>query len=142
MWLSSGSDMYKLTKEQNIWAKRRKQEQAPEALRRLIIRQKGRCALSEVKMIFDKKKGTPEKGGKGCHPLYAAVDHVSPGDSNKFQLVCYALNDLKGHLPEDCFMALAKTEPWLRLMRKWGSQAKKAPNNRAAFKNLLRPHAQ
>lgn len=132
------NSIYKLTREQSVWAKRRKQGLASEGLRRLIVKQKGRCALSCAKMVFDKKQGTPEKDGKGVHPLYAAVDHVSPGDSSEFQLVCYALNDLKGHLPKDCFMALAKTKPWRRLMRKWKQQSERAANNRSAFRNLLR----
>lgn len=131
--------MYKLSRTQKAWASKKKQGLPPSALRTLVIRQKGRCALSQVKMVFDKKKGTPVQGGKGCHPLYAAVDHISPGSRIHFQLVCYALNDLKGHLPRDCFQALTPTSPWRNLMKKWRGQAQKGPNNRKAFKNLLRP---
>lgn len=129
----------KLTPTQKSWASKKKQGVSPPELRQLVIQQRGRCKLSGVEMVFDKKEGTAISGGNGCHPLYAAVDHISPGKSDDFQVICYALNDLKGHLPWDCFKILTKTKPWGNLMRKWRSQAKKDPNNRAAFKNLLRP---
>jgi hypothetical protein len=43
-------------------------------------------------MIFEKEHGTPKVNTTGCHPLYAGVDHISPGNQG------YDLNDLKGHL--------------------------------------------
>lgn len=131
-----------LTDQQQKWAAKRKQGVAPKTLRDLLNKQKGRCALSGVNMIFDKNEGTPMKGGRGCHPLYAAVDHKDPGNPNgDYQIVCYALNDLKGHLPPDCFKALQETNEWKKLMSKWRKQAKNKVSDREAFKRLLRPNA-
>jgi hypothetical protein len=89
-------------------------------------------------MIFDKKYGTPKKGGEGCHPLYAAIDHIAPQRSDLgFQLVCYDLNDLKGHLSPELFDALKQTEEWKRLIIEWRRVAdSKAPEVRA-FKALI-----
>ena len=94
-------------------------------------------------MIFDVEEGTPVKGGKGCHPLYPAVDHIDPKNPDGgHQIVCYALNDLKGHLPLECFNALKATKAWKTLMKQWRKQAKKDRTAREAFKRLLRPNAQ
>lgn len=131
-----------LTEEQKKWASKKKQGASAEILRELIISKKGLCALSGVKIIFDKKEGTPVSGGRGCHPLYPAVDHKDPGNpAGDFQIVCYALNDLKGHLPPDCFKALTKTKAWKNLMQRWAGQARNGRNEREAFKRLLRPNA-
>ena len=90
-------------------------------------------------MIFDKTFGTPKINGQGCHPLYAAVDHVSPGNTEHgHQLVCYDLNDLKGHLPKKVFSELQKTSAWKNLMQLWRSQSEKDPMDIAAFKTLLK----
>ena len=111
-------------------------------LRKALIAQKGLCALSQVPLIFDVSERTPEKGGRGCHPLSPAVDHIDPGNpSGGFQIICYALNDLKGHLPVECFDLLRLSEPWKKLMHMWKEQAEKAPNDRAALMRLLRPNA-
>jgi hypothetical protein len=111
-------------------------------LRTLLIQQQGRCALSGAEMNFDVDAGTPVKDGAGCHPLYPAVDHIDPGNPDGgYQIVCYALNDLKGHLPVDCFQALTQTEAWGRLMAAWRQVAAASPNDRAAFYGLLRPNA-
>ncbi|MBI4802764.1 MAG: hypothetical protein HY796_09615 [Elusimicrobia bacterium] len=129
-----------LTKFHREWASKSKQKVSPSELRLFVKNKRGCCTLSGVKMIFDKKQGTPEPGGKGCHPLYAAVDHISPENPKAgFQLICYALNDLKGHLPLTCFKALSKTKAWKELMRKWKQQAQKNPDDRDAFRNLIRP---
>lgn len=131
-----------LTEEHKKWASKKKQGASVVRLRELIIDQKGYCALSGVKMIFDKKKGTPVSGGKGCHPLYAAVDHKDPGNpEGGHQIVCYALNDLKGHLPFDCFEALRTTDAWKKLMEIWAKQAENDNKDREAFRRLLRPNA-
>lgn len=128
-----------LTKIQKEWASRRKQNISSRMLAELVAKQHGRCKLSDVEMVIDKREGTPQDG-KGCHPLYAAVDHISPGNPVVgVQLVCYALNDLKGHLPLACFQALVKTKEWGKLMLLWKAQALKNPNDRAAFKNIIRP---
>lgn len=94
-------------------------------------------------MRFEARDRTPVKGGLGCHPLSPAVDPVDPGNPDGgHQLVCYALNDLKGHLPVDCFQALTQTSAWMRLMDSWRKQAKQDPENRRAFQRLLRPNAE
>lgn len=105
----------------------------------LIASQAGCCALSGVQLRFDAVGGTPIAGGLGCHPLYAALDHVAPGsDHEGYQVVSYALNDLKGHLPYDCFLALTLTTAWQRLMDAWRAQALQDPEDRESFYALLR----
>jgi hypothetical protein len=74
--------------------------------------------------------------------LSPAVDHIDPGNRDGgVQLVCYALNDLKGHLPVDCFEALRETQAWGRLMDAWRGQARLDPKDWEAFRRLLRPNA-
>ena len=132
-----------LTDEQKKWASKKKQGASAKTLRELIISKKCLCSLSGVKMIFNKNEGTPVSGGRGCHALYAAVDHKDPGNPvGGYQIVCYALNDLKGHLPPDCFKALTKTNAWKKLMQMWVKQARGiGRNNEEAFRKLLRPNA-
>jgi hypothetical protein len=90
----------------------------------LIARQRARCAFSRVPLLFDSQSGTAQPGGRGVHPLYAAVDHSDPGNDNLgHEIVSYDLNDIKGHLPPDCFADLRHTPAWARLMRKWREQA-------------------
>jgi hypothetical protein len=90
-------------------------------------------------MIFDKAYENPNVNRRGCHPLYAAVDHVSPGNEEYgYQIVCYDLNDLKGHLPNKVFMELQNTSAWKDLMQQWKSQAENAPMDIVAFKALLK----
>jgi len=131
-----------LTPEQQHWAKRRKQGVPPLELRRMLIEQGGKCAISGVTLLFDREERTPVRGGRGCHPLSPAIDHIDPGNSDGgFQIVCYALNDLKGHLPIECFRALKRTNSWRELMRAWRAQAEMDPGDRDAFRRLLRPNA-
>ncbi len=131
-----------LNQQQEKWASKRRQGVAKTLLRSLLIKQECKCALSGVEMIFDISEGTPVTGGKGCHPLYPAVDHIDPGNPNGgHQIVCYALNDLKGHLPFDCFYALTQTNEWRSLMDRWRKQAAIDREDRVAFKRLLRPNA-
>jgi len=86
-------------------------------------------------LLFDRKLGTPQKGGLGVHPLYPAVDHIQCGTKERgHQIVCYALNDVKDHVPFDCFEALKRTEPWKELMRQWSSLAENDPHHREASK--------
>ena len=67
------------------------------------------------------------------------ISHIAPGNpAHGYQIVCYALNDLKGHLPYNCFKALMETSEWKSLMGKWKAQAKKNPDDREAFKNIVR----
>src|SRR5205823_1505688 len=105
----------------------------------LIARQGGRCAFSRVLLRFDAVSGTSIAGGLGCHPLYAALDHTAPGsDHEGHQIVSYALNDLKGHLPYDCFHALAQSPAWQRLMHAWRVQEAEDTEDREGFYALLR----
>ena len=110
----------------------------------LIAAQDGKCAFSGVPLIFDRAHGggcTP--GCAGAHPIYAALDHCSPGSrSHGYQVVSYALNDLKGHLPLDCFRELTQTPSWQRLMSAWSRQQRLDVSDRQAFRELLRPRNQ
>ncbi len=126
---------YRLTQEQEAWTNRRRHGLTPGFQRQLLIEQKGKCAISGVTMCFHIEARTPVP--RGCHPLAPSIDHENPGDPNRVQIVCYALNDLKGHLPYDCFKALAKTEEWKRLMAAWKKQAAKDPCDRTAFARLV-----
>ncbi len=141
--LRTESSRSELPTDQLHWAnKRRRQGLSQRRQRELLIAQKGRCKLSGARMVFDLEERTPRRGGSGCHPLSPAVDHVAPGrDGGGRQLICYALNDLKGHLPQNCFEALQKTRPWIRLMKAWRAQAENDPSDREAFRQLLRPSA-
>ena len=131
-----------LTPQQEEWAAKRRQGVSKTELRRILIKQEGKCAISSVEMVFDVTEGTPVTGGQGCHPLYPAVDHKDPGNHNGgYQIICYALNDLKGHLPLDCFKALQSTPAWLDLMCRWRQQAATDRSDRPAFMKILRPNA-
>jgi hypothetical protein len=131
------ADTYILSPEAEAWASKKRQGCSKTKLREMLIAQRGRCALSGAPLIFDKDLGTPKAGGEGCHPLYPAVDHIVPGSkSGGWQLVSYDLNDLKGHLPDDCFRALVETDAWKRLMAEWKAQAEKDPLDREAFRHL------
>ncbi len=59
----------------------------------------------------------------------------------KSRFVICVDNDLKGHLPPDCFNALSGTSAWQSLMDKWRRQATDNRNDREAFMRLLRPNA-
>ncbi len=108
-------------------------------LRERIKKSKGKCDLSGAPMIFEKEHGTPKAGTAGCHPLYASVDHISPGNQDYgHQLVCYALNDLKGSLPYKLFAELQNTSAWKHLMQQWKSQAENDPMAVDALKALLK----
>ncbi|HSS47464.1 MAG TPA: hypothetical protein VLX28_00830, partial [Thermoanaerobaculia bacterium] len=66
-------------------------------------------------------------------------DHCAPGCDNRgHEIVCYDLNDLKGHLPFECFKALRDTDAWLDLMSRWRGQAEKDRADRAAFLAIRR----
>jgi hypothetical protein len=134
---------FELSPAQEKWAKRGRQGAAPIELRRMLKKQKGRCALSKVLLMFGAQHhGTREKNGRGCHPLYPAVDHKDPGNPNGgYQIVCYALNDLKGHLPTECFKALRSTKAWKSLMQEWRAKAETGPKKREKFERLVRPNA-
>jgi hypothetical protein len=105
----------------------------------LIRAQKGLCAFSGAPLLFDSTNGTPVANSRGCHPLYAALDHRAPGtDAQGHCIASYALNDVKGHLPHACFIALAETTAWRQLMDAWRSLASLKQSTRQDFYALLR----
>lgn len=138
-----GRNEFKITGEHRRWARVRQRKYGDSTAKylALIAAQDGRCALSGVPLIFNSAQGggsTP--GGAGCHPLYAALDHCVPGSTGHgVQIVSYALNDLKGHLPLECFRALSRTQAWRRLMESWRRQQIRNRADREAFRALLRP---
>ena len=135
------TSLSELSASAEAWASKRRQGLSPTRLRDLLKEKGERCALSGARLLFDRKLGTPQKDGLGVHPLYPAVDHLESGTGERgHQIVCYALNDVKGHVPFDCFEALKCTEPWKELMRRWSLQAEKDPHDREAFKNLIFPN--
>jgi len=123
------------------WASKGRQGLSPKRLKDLLAKQEERCALSGARLLFDRQLGTPHKGGLGVHPLYPAVDHIECGSGERgHQIVCYALNDVKGHVPFDCFEALKGTEPWKELMQRWRSLAEEDQSDREAFRRLIFPN--
>jgi len=134
---------FQLTDDHRRWARTRQRRYGGKIddYLTLIHKQRGRCALSDVPLIFDASEGGGSiPGGPGCHPIYAALDHCAPGSNcHGFQVVSYALNDLKGHLPLDCFVALGRSTAWLRLMRVWRRQYHRDASDRQAFRRLLSP---
>jgi hypothetical protein len=133
--------LFALTADHHRWAKSaaRKYGYGKSYWLELVKQQKGRCGFSDAQLLFDVASGTPIAGGAGVHPLYAAVDHCSPGcDDLGHKIVSYDLNDLKGHLPPDCFRDLCDTPSWRKLMAKWRAQAEKSTENREAFRAIRR----
>jgi len=136
------SPMFELSTAAKAWASKRRQGRSRRELTELLCKQEERCALSGACLLFDRQLGTPQKGGLGVHPLYPAVDHVEcRTGEHGYQIICYALNDVKGHIPFDCFEALKRTEPWQALMSRWKSLAEIDPANREAFRMLIFPNA-
>jgi hypothetical protein len=130
-----------LSASAKAWASKGRQGLSPEELRDLLREQEERCALSGAHLLFSKKLGTPRKGGRGVHPLYPAVDHIECRTGIQgHQIVCYALNDVKGHLPFECFKALKRTQAWKLFMQRWKTQAENGPRTREAFRRLIFPN--
>ena len=129
---------FQLTSDHHRWAgttqRRRKYRRPKSYWLELIAHQRGRCAFSGAPLLFQSAAGTPVTGGQSQHPIYAVVDHRSPGtDELGYQVVSNDLNDLKGHLNPRLFNALRKTKAWKELMRRWREQALNDPNDRKAF---------
>ncbi len=134
------SDKFQITEIHRRWIKnaRRKYKLPTGFWENLIQKQEGRCALTDAKLFFDVKNGTPIKGGCGCHPLYAAVDHINPSKSDQgFQILSYDINDLKAHLPIPLFTALTKTREWKIFAEEWKKLSEKQTKTRRDFKNLI-----
>lgn len=130
---------FEMTKEQEQWSRRarRKYGKDQRFWENLIREQDGKCNLTKVPLLFDVRLGTPKKGGLGCHPLYAAVDHVEPGSDDRFQILCYDINDLKGHIPKPLFGALKNTKAWKRFVKDWQKLAKEVADDKK-FKQLIK----
>lgn len=129
-----------LTVDHEGWVKRasRRYRHSREYWRELICLQHGICAFSGAPLLFDAASGTPVKGKGSQHPLYAVVDHCAPGsDDYGHEIVCNDLNDIKGHLPYDCFQALRVTDAWRQFMLRWRQQAERDPD-RSALRALRR----
>jgi hypothetical protein len=121
------------------WAKRaaRKHRIKTSEILEAIESQKGCCNISGVPLLFAAKWGMSQKG-RGCHALYAAIDHENPLDKNsKFQIVCYDLNDLKGILPNSLFSALRSTSEWKKFISNWKDAGSKKPVDLKKLKQLL-----
>ena len=72
------------------------------------------------------------------HPLNPAVVHrESRNPERGYHIVCYALNDEKGHMPFECFEALKRTKAWKAFMQRWRNQAQTDPQNRQALRALI-----
>jgi hypothetical protein len=130
-----------LNAEQRRWARNRAKAYRLKTsyVEGLIRQQRGCCAWSGVELIFDASSGTSVRGGVGPHPRFAALDHSSPGsDQAGHQIVCFDLNDAKGHLPFSCFEELRQCPSWHALMGKWFRQATVDPNDRFGFRSILR----
>jgi len=137
------NDTFQLNDLQRHWARKGRQRVSASLLKQTLTQQKGLCAFSQAPLLFDLSERIPQSGGRGCHPLSPAVDHKDPGNpGGGIQIVCYALNDLKGHLPVECFDALQQTEAWKSLMLRWKEQAERDPQDRMILARLLRPNAQ
>lgn len=114
------SEVFTITSDHDRWVKNaaKKYKGGQRKYRDLVEEQKGRCAFSDVPLLFDAVSCNPNQPG-GCHPLSASVDHLDPKKPEKLCIVCQALNDIKGQLPYDCFKALQGTPAWQDLMAAW-----------------------
>ncbi len=138
------SESFQITKNHERWAERahrRRRKKSVQFWTELIKKQDGKCALTRAPLFFDRRSGTPQKGRLGCHPLYAAVDHITPRREDLgFQILCYDINDLKGHLPPPLFNALTQTKEWKRFSRTWKKLAGSF-RDRRTLKKLIKAGA-
>jgi len=76
--------------------------------------------------------------GNQAHPLFAELDHISPGsDHQGLQVICRSLNGIKGSLPYFLFSELVNLPSWTALMDRWRNQALLDHTDREAFQQLL-----
>lgn len=132
---------FTLTDEHRAWVTRadKKYHIGKIRLESLIREQNGLCNLTKAPLRFDIESGTPIKGGKGCHPLYAALDHINPSQSDLgYQILCYDINDLKGHIPPFLFDSLKATNNWGVFKNSWKSAAESDPNNIEQLKQIIK----
>jgi len=72
------------------------------------------------------------------HPLFAELDHRSPGSEHLgFQVIFGSLNRVKGSLPYCLFSDLVAQPSWSGLMERWRRQALLDPMDVEAFERLL-----
>jgi hypothetical protein len=96
----------------------------------LLSEQDGKCRLSGVQLLFG--------DGNQVHPLFAELDHISPGsDRHGLQVICRSLNGIKGSLPYFLFSELLNLPSWASLMERWRNQALLDPTECEAFHQLL-----
>ena len=113
------------------WAEARaKRWGLPESeLLRLVSANHGTCYLPGVQLIFG--------DGHQEHPLFAELDHVSPGSEHLgFQVICRSLNRVKGSLPNFLFADLVAKPSWSGLMEGWRAQALCDAQDLKAFQRL------
>ena len=138
--MPSSKEIFTLSAEQERFARNaaKRYKVSLRYVRDLIWQKRGCCAWSGTPLIFNSEMGTSRKGGPGPHPCYAALDHTSPrSDEAGHEVVCFKLNDVKSHLPAECFRELQACESWKRLMDAWRAQAEKDINDVAGFELLL-----
>lgn len=131
---------FQFNKDHERWIKSacRKYKKSTQFWKDLILKQGGKCGLTGAPLLFDANSGTAKRGGQGCHPLYASVDHINPNrEDYGFQILCYDINDLKAHLPLPLFNALTKTREWKEFVQYWKRAAESSPNERKVFKQLI-----
>ena len=131
--------VFKITQDHLRWAdnKRKKHAESRRFWINLIQQQKGKCALTDVPLLFNAEKyGTSKKNRPSCHPLYAAVDYIENNHDGEFRLLCYDIYVLKGNLPESLFAALTKTKEWKRFANKWKRLASSSKSS-SPFKKLI-----
>jgi len=96
----------------------------------LLSEQDGKCRLSGAQLLFG--------DGNQAHPLFAELDHISPGsDHQGLQVICRSLNGIKGSLPYFLFSELVNLPSWTALMDRWRNQALLDHTDREAFQQLL-----
>jgi len=96
----------------------------------LLSAHHGTCQLSGVQLLFG--------DGYQHHPLFAELDHRSPGsDHLGVQVICRSLNRVKGSLPYFLFSDLMGQPSWVGLMERWRNQARLDPMDVEAFERLL-----
>ncbi|MEA5389930.1 hypothetical protein VB738_01525 [Cyanobium gracile UHCC 0139] len=99
-------------------------------LLKLLSANHGTCQLSGVQLFFG--------DGHQQHPLFAELDHRSPGsDHLGVQVICRSLNRIKGSLPYVLFADLVAQPSWSGLMERWRHQALLDPMDHEAFERLL-----
>lgn len=109
-------------------------EEKRQYLRRLIRENRGDCAWSGIPLRLN-LASRDSRDGSPCHPVSASLDHADPGaDGEGHAIVCYCLNDIKGHLPLKCFRALQQTDAWKSFMTALYDQWQRDPDDYAAIK--------